>query len=171
MEVVLIRWPAEAERRRQSLERGVPRLLLIEEGFAPPAPGDCLEDWIRIPAEDNDVRARMASIAARAGEHSGRVPLLDDDGVLRFGDRWVALPPVEVKLTQALLERFNAVARRDDLTNAAWPEDPPARNVLDVHVLRLRRRLLDVGLTITTVRSRGYVLKASEERQRAARHA
>ena len=159
MEVVLVQWPAEAGRRDRLQERHAPRLLLVEPGCVPPEPADCLEDWIRVPAADVDVQARMACLSARAREHAVEVPRLDDDGVLRFGEQWVALPPVEVKLTHALLERFGGVTRRETLTGAAWPDGPPARNVLDVHVLRLRRRVVDVGLTITTVRSRGYVME------------
>ena len=39
------------------------------------------------------------------------------------------------------------------------PGTAPGRNVLDVHVLRLRRRLAPLGLAIRTVRSRGYMLE------------
>jgi DNA-binding response OmpR family regulator len=39
--------------------------------------------------------------------------------------------------------------------------------VLDVHVLRLRRRVAPIGLVIRTVRSRGYLLE-SERLQPAA---
>jgi DNA-binding response OmpR family regulator len=35
----------------------------------------------------------------------------------------------------------------------------PTRNALDVHMLRLRRRLEPLGLEVRTVRSRGYVLQ------------
>jgi hypothetical protein len=30
---------------------------------------DCDEDWIRLPAEDADVHARIAALAARAARH------------------------------------------------------------------------------------------------------
>jgi DNA-binding response OmpR family regulator len=40
-----------------------------------------------------------------------------------------------------------------------------------VHVLRLRRRLVAVGLAIRTVRSRGYLLEASDTRQTHANEA
>ena len=42
---------------------------------------------------------------------------------------------------------------------AGWPGGTPGRNALDVHVLRLRRRLEPVRLAIRTVRSRGYLLE------------
>src|SRR5207248_2049221 len=44
MDVVVVRWPAEAARREQLAQEHVPRLLLVDEGTSPPDPGDCLED-------------------------------------------------------------------------------------------------------------------------------
>ena len=102
----------------------------------------------------------MAGVAVRAGHHRPSAPALDDDGVLRSGPRWVSLPPVEARLTEALLERFGAVVSREALSKAGWPEGSPGRNALDVHVLRLRRRLSRLDLVIRTVRSRGYMLEA-----------
>jgi DNA-binding winged helix-turn-helix (wHTH) protein len=90
-------------------------------------------------------------------------PSLDEDGVLRVDGQWVALPPVESRLTAALLDRYGAVVSRDALAKAGWPDGAPGRNALDVHVLRLRRRLDPLGLVIRTVRSRGYVLEAASE--------
>ncbi len=170
MDVVLIRWPREAERRDLLKEAGAPRLLLIEEG-RPPASDDCLEDWVRIPVEEEDVQARLAGLVARRRLHATALPELDDDGVLRFAARWVALPPVEARLTDALLDRFGAVVSRGALARAGWPQGAPRRNALDVHVVRLRRRLAPVGLAIRTVRSRGYLLEASQSEQTTAREA
>src|SRR3546814_10684067 len=56
-------------------------------------------------------------------------------------DRCVSLPPVEARLTAALLDRYGAVVSRDALARAGWPNGSPGRNALDVHVLRLRRRV------------------------------
>jgi hypothetical protein len=161
VDVVLLRWPADAMRRAQLADRHVPRLLLIEEEAAPPEVGDCLEDWIRVPAPDDDVRTRLAALAARSGRHLTPSPTLDRDGVLRFRGTWVPLPPVEARLTVALVDRFGAVVSRDRLTRAGWPQGAPGRNALDVHVLRLRRRIDPLGLAIRTVRSRGYLLEGS----------
>jgi DNA-binding response OmpR family regulator len=171
MDVVLVRWPAEADRRSRLQEQGVPRLLLVDEGHPPPHPEDCLEDWIRVPAEDADVRLRVDGLAARSAQHVTDLPDLDPDGVLRYAASWVSLPPVEARLTRALVDKFGAVVGRDALAKAGWPEGAPGRNALDVHVLRLRRRIGTVGLSIKTVRSRGYLLEATDRRQEAVRQA
>ncbi|MDQ6614227.1 MAG: helix-turn-helix domain-containing protein [Actinomycetota bacterium] len=159
MDVVLVRWPAEAVRRAQLALRQLPRLLLLEDNAVPPQPADCLEDWIRVPATEIDVRSRCSALASRAEQHVSASPTLDDDGVLRFGGVWVPLPPVEARLTDALLQRFGAVVSREGLARAGWPDGAPGRNALDVHVLRLRRRIQPLGLVIRTVRSRGYLLE------------
>lgn len=164
VEVALVQWPAEQDRREELRRAGQPRLLLVEQG-APPIPSDELEDWIRLPADDLDLRVRVEALRRRTDNDVGAAPMLDDDGVLRQGDRWVSLPPVEARLTRALLDRFGAVVSREALTRAGWPGGSPGRNALDVHVLRLRRRLSPLRLAIRTVRSRGYLLERSDRGQ------
>ncbi len=169
MDVVVVRWPREEERRDLLAEAGAPRLLLVEDGQHPPASEDCLEDWVRVPAAEEDVQARLAALAVRVRKHAADVPELDGDGVLRFAARWVALPPLEARVATALLDRFGAVASRSALARAGWPQGAPARNALDVQVTRLRRRLAPLDLVIRTVRSRGYLLEPSGSGQPAAR--
>jgi DNA-binding response OmpR family regulator len=159
-DVVLVRWPEEQERLERLRAAGTPRLLLVGEQLPPPEPSDPLEDWIRLPAAESDLRARVATLAARAGS-DGDPPVVDEDGLLRFRGRWVTLSPVERALAGALVERFNAVVGRDTLVRYAWPGEVPTRNALDVHMLRLRRRIQELGLEVRTVRARGYLLQAA----------
>ena len=172
MDVTMLRWPEEAGRRNSISQSGVPRLLLVADGEDPPPVADCLEDWIRLPAAESEVRARVDALAARGELHLGNdhgngqeqappptTPEIDDFGVLRLNGAWVALPPLEARLAEALLERLGAVTSRDTLVRAGWPAGAPGRNALDVLVLRLRRRLQPVGLAIRTVRSRGYLME------------
>jgi two-component system OmpR family response regulator len=161
VDVVLVRWPVEAEERSRCAGERLPRLLLLDDGVAPPDSTDCLEDWIRLPASESDVRARVRALLARGQAHLRSLPEIDVHGVLRYGTGWVSLPPVEARLADALVARFGAVVGRDALRRATWPGASPGRNVLDVHVLRLRRRLAPLGLAIRTVRSRGYMLEPS----------
>lgn len=166
----MLRWPEEEARRTRISQAGGARLLLVPDGQEPPQVGDCLEDWIRVPAAEDDVRARVDALAVRSQAHTATgengiagstSPMLDDFGVLRVNGAWVALPPLEARLAEALLERIGAVTSRDLLIRAGWPDGAPGRNALDVHVLRLRRRLSPVGLAIRTVRSRGYLMEAA----------
>jgi DNA-binding winged helix-turn-helix (wHTH) protein len=161
MEVVIVRWPAERERREQLRRGGRPRILLLDDGASPPDPDDCLEDWARASIDEVDLRARVVALERRATFHDRSAPVLDGDGVLHHPEAGVALPPVEARLMTALLERSGAVVSRDALARAGWPEGAPGRNALDVHVLRLRRRVDPLGLVIRTVRSRGYLLESA----------
>ena len=157
-----MRWPAEAPRRQRLVDQQQPRLLLVDDAARPPDTVDCLEDWIRVPVDEAELAARMGALAFRARAHlPPDRPELDEDGVLRRGRDWVSLPPVEARLTSALLDRLGAVVSREALARAGWPDGAPGRNALDVHVLRLRRRLGPIGLVIRTVRSRGYLLELS----------
>jgi DNA-binding response OmpR family regulator len=168
MDVVLLRWPHDAERRRRLHDEGRARLLLVDFDVVPPDVVDPLEDWIRVPAADQDVQARVQTLHARTAGAPQVAPTLDADGVVRLGGCWASLPPVEARITAVLLDRLGAVVARDALATAGWPDGAPGRNALDVHVLRLRRRLAPVGLVIRTVRSRGYLLELdSDSRQRS----
>jgi DNA-binding response OmpR family regulator len=160
-DVVLVRWPEETERLERLRAAGAPRLLLVGEDLAAPEPVDPLEDWIRLPAAEDDLRVRVSTLASRAGR-TALAPTVDDDGLLRYRDRWVTLSPVERALAAALIDRYNAVVGRDTLVRRAWPGGSPTRNALDVHMLRLRRRIATLGLEVRTVRARGYLLQALE---------
>lgn len=163
MDVVLVRWPEEDARLGQLRATGAPRLLLLNDEAAPPESTDCLEDWIRLPADDRDVRARVASLAARAdGEQTA--PQIDGDGLVRYRGKWVALSPVEAALAGTLVDRFGAVVGRETLARRAWPTGSPTRNALDVHMLRLRRRIAPLGVEVRTVRSRGYLMQTAQPR-------
>ena len=176
MDVVLVRWPRERLKRDELLAEGRLRLLLVEDDNDPPVIEDLNEDWIRVPAADVDVQFRVEGLRRRWEATVGSLPELDPDGLLRHAGRWVSLPPVEARLTTSLLDRFGAVVSREQLSRSGWPRGAPGRNALDVHMLRLRRRIAPVGLVIRTVRSRGYLLEAApttaevdyEDRQRHA---
>ena len=135
-------------------ESGSARLVLVDDRAAPPMSTDVLEDWVRLPVGDDDLRHRMLVLAERARASDEELPDLDENGLLRFNGTWVSLPPVEHRLMAALIDRFKAVVSREALSRAGWPDNVPDRNVLDVHIVRLRRRLTPVGLVIRTVRSR-----------------
>lgn len=170
MDVVLLRWPSERSRRERLHRERTPRLLLVDDDAPPPEPDDCLEDWAAASAGDVEVKARVEALLVRGRHHVEAVPELDG-GMLRVGDAWVSLSPMESRLAAVLLERRGRVVARDVLADAAWSGDPGARNTFDVHIARLRRRLASVGLSLRTVRSRGYLLEPSGCRQQGVHEA
>ena len=157
-DVVVLSWP-DQEPERGRLERdGIARLWLVERGIDPPTSDSCLEDWLRLPAEDADLRARLVSLAGRAAHHPSR-PMLDAHGQLTRNGAVVILSPVEQHLAAPLIENFENAVAEDDLIAAAWHEGG-SDDTLRVHVSRLRRRLAPIGLTITSIRGFGYVMRA-----------
>jgi DNA-binding response OmpR family regulator len=156
--VRLVRWPEERELLERLRAEGTPRLLLVR----PPAPApevmECEEDWVRLPADDGDVRARVMALAARSSRHRPG-PQVGGDGRLRYGANWIALSPIELRLARVLAESFGEVVQIEHLASAAWPDEGSNEGALRVHLTRLRRRLRHVGLEIQNVRGRGYLME------------
>lgn len=156
--VRLVRWPEERELLERLRAEGTPRLLLVR----PPAPApevmECEEDWVRLPADDGDVRARMLALAARSSRHRPG-PRVGADGRLRFGSKWIALSPIELRLARVLVDRFGEVVESSELAGAAWPDEAINEGALRVHLTRLRRRLRTLGLEVQNVRGRGYLME------------
>jgi two-component system OmpR family response regulator len=163
-DVELLRWPGDPVRRTECAERGIPCLLLVEQGFPPPDSVQPLEDWIRVPADEHDLLARVQHLGALAAR-SGSIVDIDDSGILTVGDTWVALSPTETALAQRLAADAGRLVSRRDLLETIGRAGERRSRTLDLQVHRLRRRVAAVGLTITAVRGRGYVLEiAASER-------
>lgn len=158
MEVSLIRWPAEEADRADLARRRRPRLLLVESDAEPPCCSDVLEDWIRLPASPRDTHARLRTLEARTEEVEPPVPALEATDTIAHRSARIQLTPVQARLIRPLLDRYGAVVNRETLTRRAWPAGGASNNTLDVNMVRLRRRLQELGLHIRTVRSRGYLL-------------
>lgn len=70
-DVVLLLWP-EFDGRRRNLEVAARmRILLVHPDAPPPSGWTRLEDWIRRPADPDDVEARVATLRARAERRNG----------------------------------------------------------------------------------------------------
>ncbi|MDQ2650614.1 MAG: hypothetical protein M3Z03_13830 [Actinomycetota bacterium] len=90
-------------------------------------------------------------------------PVLDEDGLLRVGDRWVAIPDAQLPIVELLLSKPLKVVRYDEIIvryrqaggTARWAG---VRSMLT----RLAGRLRTVGLDLTAVRSRGVVLHPAQ---------
>jgi DNA-binding response OmpR family regulator len=159
-----VRWPEEADRLERLRRERMPRLLLVASDALAPTCGECEEDWIRLPADDADVRVRLTSLTQRWARCGlGRDPEIDLAGRIRFQGRWVALSRTEQNLARSLIEHMGSVVDHATLTSSTWPdgEDVPYGR-LRVQILHVRRRLEPLGLSIRTVQGRGYVLEPSE---------
>jgi len=121
---------------------------------------DVLEDWVRPPVSREDLALRARTLLARASRRAPR-PAVDDNGVLWCGGQWLPLPALEARIMRLLAAAYGDVVTREELIAAAWP-DPEHRpvNSLNLHILRLRRRISALGIGIRTARGHGYALVA-----------
>lgn len=158
--VILLSWPKDQARRCELELRGIPRLLVVTHGVQLPKSVDPLEDWIRPPVEREELIARIRQLQARATART--TPVIDEFGVLRFANQWLSLSTLESRLMRALTSSMNGCVGRDALTRLAWPnKEDVTHNALNLHVLRLRRRIRPLGLEIRTVRRFGYLLEVT----------
>ena len=170
MRIEILDWPADGDVVRRLRATGRPRLLVVAAGEAPPRVSDPLEDWIRADSDPVDFEVRLETLRRRFVEPTG-IPIIDGSGVLHHGGRWVALSAVEVRIVSALLARFATVVGRDSLVLAGQSRDLRNRNLLDVQMVRVRRRVATLGLEIRTVRSRGYLLQFATPEHAPPEHA
>lgn len=169
-EVKLVRWPAESVRRDRYRALGVLRLLVIEGGVPAPVSSDVREDWVRAPVSDEDLKARVASLRAKAEAH--RLPHVDPNGVLRYAGRSITVSRTETDLLECLVRQFGVLVPRETLRECL-PDRPggASRNALDLHIMRVRRRIRPLGLVVRTVWGRGYLLEATEQApERSSNH-
>lgn len=161
--VELLHWPDDAIRREELRRAGRPRLLLMAAEARPPTDVDADEDWAWLPIDERDlfVRLRRLVAARPTGVEADLDSLVvDGDGVLRGAARLLPLPPIEAALVRTLLTSPLGPRSRDELAHAAWGEATRAGRSLDSRILTLRRRLAPLGLAVTVVRGRGFVLRA-----------
>jgi len=157
-DVQLVRWPAEKQRREECRRSGTLRLLVVEGPISAPISPDVREDWVRAPVAPIDLQARMNCLRARSDQHQRAD--VDPNGVLRYRGRLVTLSPTATELLVRLLVDFEVLVAREALSECLPQRNgETSRNALDLHVMRLRKRIRPVGLTIRTVWGRGYLLE------------
>jgi hypothetical protein len=156
-EVAIVRWPSDRASVESLRAQGRPRLLLVEPDEPAPTTTDLTEDWIRLPASEGDLQARSIVLAARAALASPR-PVVDGDGRLVHGNDWVALSPIEEALIASLVDNFGEVVALDELASGPDGHELSA-NAIRVHVMRLRKRILPLGLVVRTIHGRGYLIE------------
>ena len=159
--IAVLQWPAEAGRAEQLTRERRLRLYVVAPGHEPPIDWDGLSDWIRGPAEANDIYARVEALQRRVAvtPATGSGVLLDRDGILWRAEKgWVALTPIEETMVKILLERpSTVVSRKELLVSTGAPSD--STRVLDARLCRLRRRISPLGVNIINVRRRGYLMQ------------
>ena len=168
VEVALVRWPEEASLRHALAALGRPRLLLVEPGSTPPDPLDGPEDWLRWPPDPAELLLRAQHLRQRTVVVDDRPLELDDDGVLRRGDRWAAVSEPQVPVLRLLLDNLDRVVRFDTIA-AAYVAGGGSGHAASVRTMlsRIEAKIRPLGLELRSVRRRGIVLHSATGRYSA----
>lgn len=89
-----------------------------------------------------------------------------DAGTLAFGGKMARLTPQEARIAQFLLAAYPGYRSRGalyealffDLPDADWPE----MSFVDVLIFRVRAKIKPLGLSIETIWSRGWSIRAQD---------
>jgi DNA-binding response OmpR family regulator len=156
--VRFVRWPAESKIREECRARRRLCLLVVEHGAPPPERIGLYEDWVRPPIVPEDLQARVSQLEARVVLNEK--PVLDPAGILFFRDSSVTLSMLQCEILSPLISRYCQVVYRNELGKILEQCGASASsNAIDLHVLRLRRRLQPLGLTLRNVWGRGFTIE------------
>jgi hypothetical protein len=155
-DVVMVFWPAQAAKVDELRADGIPRLIIVSGDAPAPSAFDDREEWVRLPAEATDLGTRLEALRNRLARAPRPKPWLDQDGRLHVGKQTIDLPASEASLAAVFLDDFERLVPQETLAKAL-PERVPKR-AITTYVARLRAHIASLGLTITSVRARGYIM-------------
>ena len=134
------------------------------------------DDYLPKPFDLDELEARLRALVRRRATQTGHPAEAEDPsrvqlGILRYekannviyqADQPMDLAPRERTLLQTLLLKHGHAVSKEKLFDVVFPSqtDVPYEAV-EVVVYRLRKKLLDCGVTIMTLRGLGYLIKAS----------
>ena len=126
------------------------------------------DDYLVKPFDFEEMLARLRALMRRPQQTLGvqlRVGALIIDPIGRTASvngEPIGLTPTEYAIVEVLGRRSPAVVGRDAIANHAWPDalDPIGSNSIDVHIARLRAKLVAAGIRFEAVRRVGYRLVA-----------
>jgi two-component system copper resistance phosphate regulon response regulator CusR len=124
------------------------------------------DDYLVKPFDFQELLARLRALMRRPAATLGvrlRAGALAIDPAARSAEingTAVALTPTEYAIVELLVRRSPAVVSREIIANHAWTDalDPIASNSIDVHVTRLRAKIVGAGISVEAVRRVGYRL-------------
>ena len=133
------------------------------------------DDYLPKPFDLDELEARLRALArrrpARADEgdetSSGEVLLGSlryekSSGAIYHADEAMELTPRELTLMQALMSKPGHAVAKERLFEIVFPGQADVQyEAIEVVVYRLRKKLQSCGVTLTTLRGLGYLIKAN----------
>jgi len=123
------------------------------------------DDYVVKPFVLREVEARLKALARRAQGTAARQRLQIGDLAfdtstyeVRRGERAIALPPIPLRLLEALMRASPRVLAREELERAVWGDAPPDSDALRAH-LHILRNAIDRGFErplLRTLRGLGW---------------
>ncbi len=128
------------------------------------------DDYLTKPFAFAELLARVEVLGRRnSSNSSGQITSLQAEDLtvdllsrkVTRGDEVVDLQTREFNLLEYLLRHKNQIVTRTMLLEAVWDYHfDPQTNVIDVHISRLRKKILDKeGSLIKTIRGAGYIIE------------
>lgn len=160
--IEILHWPRQEDRRQLLATLGEPRLLLLAPDTPPPPPVDHLEHWIPERADPATIVEGVTQLERKLLD-ADTPPALDDDGLLWFRGRWIAVPDGQLPVVDLLIQNYQRLVRNDDLSRT-YHDNGGSNSPASVRTLlrRIAARLTKIGLRLHTIPRRGVILSTDE---------
>jgi two-component system response regulator TctD len=129
------------------------------------------DDYLPKPFDLDEFEARVRALARRAagpaapgaaGPALGGLRCDLQSGALYHGEHVLDLPPREATMLRALLMRPGQAVTKERLFEQVFAGEADVQvEAIEVVAYRLRKRLVDTGVQLVTLRGLGYLLKAA----------
>jgi len=126
------------------------------------------DDYLVKPFDFGELLARIRALQRRPATLRSPQLVVGDlvfdpaTRTLRVGSKEPALTATELSILEILMRRYPGVVERRSIAVHVWNEEADAlgSNTIDVHLARLRAKLVGGGVRIETVRGVGYRISA-----------
>jgi two-component system response regulator TctD len=129
------------------------------------------DDYLPKPFDLDELEARLRALRRRRGDamdepggsvQLGALRLERQDGAFYLNEQVLELTPREAALLQALMARPGHAVAKERLFELVFPGQQEVQHeAVEVVVYRLRKKLVDSGVTLMTLRGLGYLIKAA----------
>ena len=128
------------------------------------------DDYLPKPFDLDELEARLRALVRRQAASAtpfgetllGGLRYDKSSGAIYHSDQAMELTPRELALMQALMLKPGHAVAKEKLFELVFPDQADVQvEAIEVVVYRLRKKLQDCGVTLTTLRGLGYLIKAS----------